>query len=314
MSRGIDSTVARQDGLRCRKADRRCLISSQSIMMRHPKISPDLPPLQPLPIAKMAELTLQKEAKQARYFTEPIGKVGLDMIFVEGGEFPMGSPEDEPELYDDEGPQHLVQVPAFFMGRYPITQAQWRVVVETIPQVNQELNPDPSEFKGENLPVEQVTWFDAVEFCDRLSAHTKRQYRLPSEAEWEYACRAGTTTPFYYGSTITPDLANYDSEVGQTTPVGQYAYPNAWGLSDMHGNVWEWCADHWDGNYEGAPTDGSAWLDEGAETDAERVIRGGSWDYNPGYCRSACRNSCIPRVTGNVLGFRVVCIAPRILL
>jgi formylglycine-generating enzyme required for sulfatase activity len=261
----------------------------------------------------MAELTLQKEAKQARYFTEPIGKVGLDMIFVEGGEFPMGSPEDEPERYDDEGPQHLVQVPAFFMGRYPITQAQWRVVAETIPQVNQELNPKPSEFTGENLPVEQVTWFDAVEFCDRLSAHTKRQYRLPSEAEWEYACRAGTTTAFYYGSTITPELANYGSEIRQTTPVGQYAYPNAWGLSDMHGNVWEWCADHWHEDYGEAPIDGRVWLDEGDENDAGRVRRGGSWNGDPQYCRSAYRAHIYPRETYDGVGFRVVCIAPRIL-
>jgi formylglycine-generating enzyme required for sulfatase activity len=277
------------------------------------KISPDHPPLQPLPIAKMAELTLQKEAKQARYFTESIGKVGLDMIFVEGGEFPMGSPEDDPGRHGDEGPQHLVQVPAFFMGRYPITQAQWRVVAETIPQVNQELNPDPSKFKGENLPVEQVTWFDAVEFCARISAHTKRQYSLPSEAEWEYACRAGTTSPFYYGSTITPELANYGSEVGQTTPVGQYTYPNAWGLSDMHGNVWEWCADHWHEDYEEAPTDGSAWLDEDAEPGTGRVGRGGSWDYLPQDCRSACRIIDLPRGTNLIIGFRVVCIAPRIL-
>jgi formylglycine-generating enzyme required for sulfatase activity len=261
----------------------------------------------------MAELTLQKEAKQAHYFTEALGKVGLDMIFVEGDKFQMGSREDEPERYGDEGPQHLVQVPAFFMGRYPITQAQWRVVAERIPQVNQELNPKPSEFKGDNLPVEQVNWFDAVEFCDRLSAHTKRQYRLPSEAEWEYACRAGTKTAFYYGSTITPELANYDSEVSQTTPVGQYVYPNAWGLSDMHGNVWEWCADHWHEDYEEAPTDGSAWLDEGAEPDARRLGRGGSWGDLPQNCRSAYRSDGIPRVAYSGIGFRVVCLAPRIL-
>lgn len=264
----------------------------------------------------MVELTLQKAAKQARYFTEPLGsqqlsQVGLDMILIEGGEFLMGSPKDEPWRYNDEGPQHLVQVPTFFMGRYPITQAQWRLVAETMPQVKQELNPDPSEFKGrrkgENLPVEQVSWNDAVEFCDRLSAQTKRQYRLPSEAEWEYACRAGTTTAFYYGSTITHELANYDREVGQTTPMGQYAYPNAWGLSDMHGNVWEWCADHWHSDYEGAPTDGSAWLDEGAESDAKRLRRGGSWSTFITHCRSASRHFNDPHGTDVSIGFRVVC-------
>lgn len=265
----------------------------------------------------MVELTLRKAAKQARYFTEQLGskqlsQVGLDMILIEGGEFLMGSPEDEPKRHNDEGPQHLVQVPTFFMGRYPITQAQWRLVAETMPQVKQELNPDPSEFKGENLPVEQVTWFDAVEFCARLSAQTKRQYRLPSEAEWEYACRAGTTTAFYYGSTITPELANYGREVGQTTPMGQYAYPNAWGLSGMHGNVWEWCADHWHSDYKGAPINGSAWLDEGDESDARRVRRGGSWSSIPQNCRSAYRNGNNPRGILNVIGFRVVCIASNI--
>jgi formylglycine-generating enzyme required for sulfatase activity len=263
----------------------------------------------------MVELTLQKAAKQARYFTEQLGskqlsQVGLDMILVEGGEFLMGSPEDEPKRHNDEGPQHLVQVPTFFMGRYPITQAQWRLVAETMPQVKQELQPDPSGFKGENFPVKQVTWFDAVEFCARLSAQTKQQYRLPSEAEWEYACRAGTTTAFYYGSTITTELANYDGKVGQTTPMGQYAYPNAFGLCDMQGNVWEWCADHWHDSYEGAPMDGSAWLNETAESHTSRVIRGGSWFSFPPYCRSASRIDSDPRGSNGDVGFRVVCIAP----
>lgn len=278
----------------------------------------------------MAELTLRTETRQAQYFTEDLGNgVGLDMILVKGGTFMMGSPEDEPEREGDEGPQHLVSVPTFFMGRYPVTQAQWRAVA-ALPQAQQELDPDPSRFKGDMRPVEQVSWYDAVEFCARLAAHTKRPYRLPSEAEWEYACRAGTTTPFYFGNTINTDLANYDGNYtyadGQegeyreeTTPVDHFKLANAWGLSDMHGNVYEWCQDQWHSSYEGAPEDGSAWVDQ-AETqsqedkkDVARVRRGGSWDDFPWGCRSAYRNIDNPRESNNYIGFRVVCSAPRAL-
>jgi len=160
-----------------------------------------------------------------------------------------------------------------------------------------------------------------VEFCDRLSAHTGRTYRLPSEAEWEYACRAHTTTPFSFGAKLTSDLANFaggeEAETGEeregTTPVDHYPYANSFGLSDMHGNVFEWCLDHWHGNYKGAPTDGSAWLDEDAEEDKSRVTRGGSWDYTPWYCRSTYRLDLNPRVSFNNVGFRVICVAPRAL-
>ncbi|MDX2096880.1 MAG: formylglycine-generating enzyme family protein, partial [Leptolyngbyaceae cyanobacterium bins.59] len=132
----------------------------------------------------------------------------LEMVEVIGGRFQMGSPENEPERYGDEGPQHEVTVNDFFIGKYPVTQAQWRTVA-SLPPVNQDLEPDPANFKGEKRPVERVSWHDAVEFCARLSKHTGREYSLPTEAEWEYACRSGTTTPFYFGETITTDLANY---------------------------------------------------------------------------------------------------------
>jgi formylglycine-generating enzyme required for sulfatase activity len=207
------------------------------------------------------------------------------------------------------------------MGKYPVTQAQWRFVAG-LPQQERELKPAPSRFKGDNRPVEQVSWYDAVEFCARLSAHTGREYRLPTEAEWEYACRAGTTSPFYFGKTITTEVANYngnstygDGPKGEyrkeTTPVDQFEYTNAFGLSDMHGNVYEWCQDHWHGNYEGAPTDGNAWLSE--DEGAPRIRRGGSWDYNPRVCRSAYRNNSYPRETDLNFGFRVVSVAPRAL-
>ncbi|MGB6298534.1 MAG: formylglycine-generating enzyme family protein, partial [Rivularia sp. (in: cyanobacteria)] len=161
------------------------------------------------------------------------------------------------------------------------------------------------------------------EFCARLSFHTGREYRLPSEAEWEYACRAGTTTPFHFGETITTDLANYNGssygngpkgkERGETTPVGSFGVANGFGLYDMHGNVWEWCLDDWHDNYEGAPTDGSAWLDDNDNLDrksAEALLRGGSWYIGPGYCRCASRNSgniALRDFDINGIGFRVVC-------
>jgi formylglycine-generating enzyme required for sulfatase activity len=271
----------------------------------------------------MAEFIIQRKKSQAQYFTEDLGSdIGLDMILIQGGTFLMGSPPDELERFDSESPQHSVTVPTFFMGRYPITQAQWRVVA-SLPQVNRKLNPDDSHFKGDNRPVDSMNWYDAVEFCDRLSQYTNRTYRLPTEAEWEYACRAGTTTPFHFGETITAELANYnatktygDGSKGEyrreTTPVDHFGIANAFGLCDMHGNVWEWCLDHWHSNYDGAPDNGSAWLtdDEGAR----RVRRGGSWYRSPRNCRSASRDYNNPVSNRYSIGFRVVCELPKILL
>ena len=221
---------------------------------------------------------------------------GLDFVAVAGGEFLMGSPESEPERHKDEGPQHLVKVPAFCMGKYPVTQAQWRTVATTLPQVQLELDPDPSYFKGDDRPVERVSWHEAVEFCERVSAYTKCNYRLPTEAEWEYACKAGSTTPFCFGEKLMPELANYDfgeDYEAQTTDVGSFP-PNAFGLHDMHGNVWEWCADDWHDNYQNnPPVDG-------------KVRRGGSWINNPRSCRSACRDSSNPDGRYINVGFRIV--------
>jgi formylglycine-generating enzyme required for sulfatase activity len=170
--------------------------------------------------------------------------------------------------------------------------------------------------------VERVSWHDAMEFCSRLSQRTGRHYTLPSEAQWEYACRAGTSTPFHFGETITTEIANYHGNFTyangpkgeyrqQTTPVGMFP-ANAWGLQDMHGNVREWCLDQWHKSYEGAPRDGSAWLEvqEGNDTDGDnrRLLRGGSWDLNPRYCRSAPRYLNLPDNAGINVGVRVVCL------
>ncbi|MEM6403720.1 MAG: formylglycine-generating enzyme family protein, partial [Cyanobacteria bacterium P01_D01_bin.116] len=276
---------------------------------------------------------INTEQHRAIYYVEYLGeKVGepaelkLEMVAIPRGTFKMGSPEDEPRRSRNESPQHTVTVQPFFMSKYLVTQAQWRKVAQ-LPKENRELKPEPSKFKGDDLPVEQVDWYEAVEFCDRLSKYTGRTYSLPTEAEWEYACRAGTTTPFHFGETITSDLANYNASETfaneakgehrkETTPVGQFP-PNAKGLHDMHGNVWEWCLDDHHDNYEGAPTDGSAWFDEENDNLSQKqgisVRRGGSWFNYSKYCRSASRKHSPPRDNYNYLiGFRVVCAVGRI--
>ncbi|NEO35505.1 MAG: formylglycine-generating enzyme family protein [Moorea sp. SIOASIH] len=246
-------------------------------------------------------LISERENKQASYFTQDLGNGvdPLDMVYIPAGRFSMGSSIRERWIDDRERPQHQVTIPPFFLGKYQVTQAQWKAVVQNLPKVKHDLDPDPSEFKGENRPVERVTWFDAVEFCDRLSKYTGKQYRLPSEAEWEYACRAGTTTPFHYGETITSELANYKAsdtyakeKKGEyrrkTTPVRSFP-PNSFGLYDMHGNVWEWCADPFHDNYKGAPTDASVWSKKHNPFNYY-IMRGGSWNTEAGDCRSAFRS------------------------
>ncbi|MGF1499014.1 MAG: formylglycine-generating enzyme family protein [Elainellaceae cyanobacterium] len=268
----------------------------------------------------MSNLIIRRENKQIQAFTEDLGNnVGMDMVLIPGGTFQMGSPDDEPERHEREGPQHSVTVPTFLMGQCPVTQEQWGAIA-SLPKINRELKPDPSRFKGGDRPVEQVNWYDAVEFCNRLSRKTNRTYRLPSEAEWEYACRAETITPFHFGETITTDIANYDGDYTygrgskgtyreETTLVKHFGVTNAFGLYDMHGNVWEWCLDHWHNNYKNAPTDGSAWLTD--EESTSRVIRGGSWGDVPRDCRSAYRDVYNPVNTYLIVGFRVVCAVPR---
>lgn len=256
--------------------------------------------------------------RTAQYFIEDLGDgILLEMVQIPAGSFKMGSPEGEG--FDSERPQHNVTVKQFFLGRYQVTQEQWARVA-TLPKEIDDIQPDPSRFKGKRLPIERVSWYDVKEFCARLSQKTKREYRLPSEAEWEYACRAGTTTPFHFGSTITTELANYNSNYvygddgkkgkyrAKTTEVGNFP-PNPFGLYDMHGNVWEWCEDNYHDGYDGAPEDGSAWLDE--NDSRSRMLRGGSWDGNPGYCRSANRFCNDAGGRFSLFGFRVVCSGAR---
>jgi len=217
--------------------------------------------------------------------------------WIPPGEFMMGSPPDEPERDDDEGPQHRVRfAQGFWLAETACTQALWQAV----------MGENPSEFKGEENPVENVSWNDAKRFIEMInSLHPGLELRLPSEAEWEYACRAGMTTRYWFGDEIDHSKANYNGKNEGTVPVKRYPR-NPWGLYQMHGNVWEWCEDSWHSSYEGAPEDGQPWLTGGEQEAA--VLRGGSWIYIGRFLRSAARNSA-PRVDAGIfvdyLGFRL---------
>ncbi len=228
------------------------------------------------------------------------------MVVVPAGRFLMGSPPDEPGRISWEGPQRWVDVPRFAIGKYEVTQGEWLAV----------MGSNPSRFRdcGMNCPVEKVSWNDAQEFVRRLSQRTGQYYRLPSEAEWEYAARAGSTTAYPWGERASRGHANYGADdccAGraegqdrweQTAPVGQFP-SNAFGLHDMHGNVWEWVQDVWYDSYAGAPSDGSARIGGG---DASlRVLRGGSWDYTPQFLRSAYRIRYPPVIRYGNAGFRI---------
>jgi len=269
-----------------------------------------------------------------KLWAESLGEgVLLELVEIPAGDFPMGAPESEEGWHPSQAPLHRVEVSHFWMGRYPVTQAQWQAIAG-LPVVNRPLNPLPSCFEGKNRPVEQVSWWDAMEFCDRLNRFVEARrsamigsiYRLPTEAEWEYACRGGSQTPFHFGETITTDLANYSgvdweyngricskgsygkgstgSDRRETTEVGSFQVANPYGLYDMHGLVREWCLDCWHDSYTGAPTNGAAWEKESGQ---ERVLRGGSWNGGPRVCRSAFRGKFAPEDSLYDVGFRVVC-------
>jgi len=277
----------------------------------------------------------ERRKERARFYLEPIvGGVTLEMVEIPAGVFKMGIANEEQDQVESnysrglskeaklelhnrlqtEAPQRMVKVTGFYLGKYEVTQSQWRAVA-ALPKVNRELMSDPSQFKGGNRPVEQVSWEDAMEFCERLSRATGRRYRLPTEAEWEYACRAGTNWPFSFGEAVSSDWINYngklpygqapkDSYRQQTVPAGSLGMANAFGLYDTHGNVWEWCLDSWHENYLNAPGDGKAWDKDGGA--GLRVLRGGAWDSSAGECRSTERSQSAYISRANNIGFRVV--------
>jgi uncharacterized protein (TIGR02996 family) len=226
---------------------------------------------------------------------------GVEMMFnfIPPGSFLMGSPHDEEARREDETQHRVTLTQGFYLGIHPVTQAQWQAV----------MGSNPSQCKGDNLPVENVSWEECQAFCQKLGERDEQRYRLPTEAEWEYACRAGTTTPFHFGQTISTDQANYDGKFtyGQgkkgeyrekTTPVGSFP-ANAWGLFDIHGNVWEWLQD----GYRDYP---EKHLIDPIEDEITRVLRGGSWLARPIRCRAACRNWGSPDFRTPGSGCRVV--------
>ena len=259
--------------------------------------------------------------------------INLEIVEIPGGEFWMGSPKEEEGAYPDELLRRKVKISPFLMGKYLVTQAQWRAVA-SLPKIKRDLNPDPSTYKGDSRrPVESISWYEAVEFCERLSRWSQEkgkgyQYRLPSEAEWEYACRAVISyqssviseesiqnpiyPPYHFGCNIDPALANYGQTArARTTAVGRFQIVNAFGLYDMHGNVFEWCLDDWHDKYEGAPTDGQAWLSN--NNSQNKLLRGGSWNFDPVHCRCAFRNRNYPDYKNNLIGLRVVASSRKVI-
>ena len=282
-----------------------------------------------------------RQQKQAEFFTEDLGNgITLEMMAIPGGTFLMGTSDAEidrlckeyaVDYFKRESPQHEVKIPTFFMAKYPVTQAQYQAIMDS----------NPSSFKNNpQNPVEQVSWDDTQSFCRKLKELTKKDYRLPTEAEWEYACRGlisptplkkelipptpldkrgySDYPPFYFGETITTDYVNYDGNYPygkapkgeyrqQTTPVGQFP-PNAFGICDLHGNVWEWCADGWHDSYADKPDDlnnngSTIWLSSDIST---HILRGGSWVVNSWDCRSAYRYRFNADFRYYVYGFRLV--------
>lgn len=239
---------------------------------------------------------------------EPLTRMG--MVWVPAGSFRMGSPLSEKEREEDEGPLHIVTLDGFWMGQFPVTQGQWQKVMGT----------NPSRFKiGDHYPVEYVSWRDAQVFIKKINEHHEGgcRFALPTEAQWEYACRAGTNTPFYFGDNLNTDQANFnghlpygDGPIGlyreKTTPVGTFP-PNSFGLFDMHGNVWEWCSDRYGGEYSSTKISNP----KGPSSGVSRVLRGGCWNDGAWICRSAYRNLSSPSSRHSYTGFRLTMLPLR---
>ena len=268
-----------------------------SIMEEHPAQTPEVTPTSTLTSTPTPTPSLTQSVTLGENEKTITNSIGMEFVLIPAGEFDMGSPSNEVGRYNNEGPVHSVTISnAYYMGKYEVTIKQWRDVMRT----------NPSNWEGDNLPVESVSWNDAQEFIKKLNQKEGAdKYRFPSEAEWEYAVRAGTTTRYYFGDDAGK-LGNYawydDNSGSRPHPVGEKR-PNSWGLYDMHGNVWEWVQDSWHGDYNGAPTDGSAWESGGGSL---RVLRGGSWSSFTRYCQSAGRCSFDPSSRDFNVGFRLL--------
>ena len=279
------------------------LLASLSLTMTWcgPVVAQEMPPPAVAPFdAAQAKQYQERWARHLARQVAQVNSIGMKMVLVPPGQFTMGSPLGEQGRADHERPCRVTLSKAFYLSATEVTQKQWMTFTDK----------NPSFATGDCLPVDTVTWEQAAEFCRKLGAKEGARYRLPTEAEWEYACRAGTTTPFSTGATISTDQANYDGNytygAGRkgvfretSTDAGSFA-PNAWGLHDMHGNLWEWCAD-WYGDYPQGETRDPV----GPAQGDTRVVRGGCWINFPAVCRSANRGS-IPPVSWNFhMGFRV---------
>ena len=252
---------------------------------------------------------------ERKYYEEDLGGgQSIHMVEIPAGTFTMGAPDGPEQVYPNEAPPRQVQIREFYLSQYEVSQRKWRVVATELPKVLRDLPPAPSAVEGDDLPVTNISWAEAEEFCARLTRKTGRHYRLPSEAEWEYAARAGTTTAFAFGETVTTEFVNYDGtgpygggppgvSRGRPVPVGSLKEANAFGLYDIHGNVWEWCADAYHADYRGAPTDGSAWNTGGDAV--RRVLRGGSYNNLAVDCRSANRYGYPMEGKSAEIGFRL---------
>jgi formylglycine-generating enzyme required for sulfatase activity len=255
---------------------------------------------------------VHREFQYFNYLSELIEDQEIRMMIIPGGEYGMGT--SEKGCHRSEQPHHLVNVPAFLMSHFPITKAQWKVV-SSFPEINRTLKKISSRGPIKS-PVVNVSWYDAVEFCDRLSLKTGCIYRLPTEAEWEYACKGGSNTQFHFGETISSQYVNYNasSSYRSESPsiyrkrlslINEFKLPNKFGLFDMHGNVWEWCLDHWHDDYQSAPSDASSWVNP--DSTLRRVLRGGSWKCEAYLCRSTSRfaNNESDNLSDDI-GFRIV--------
>ena len=230
-----------------------------------------------------------RKTGDVRTITLP-GGAKMEMIYVAPGSFMMGSPESEEGHDDDEKQHHVTLTKGFWLGKYEVTQAQWKSV----------MGNNPSHFKGDDLPVENVSWYDCQEFIRKVNAQLNCGARLPTEAEWEYACRAGTSGPYAGGGLDSMGFYR-DNSGWKTHPVGR-KIPNPWGFYDMHGNVWEWCND-WSSDYPS----GSVIDPAGPASGVKRVLRSGSWNYFAGSCRSADRDLWKPGTRNSNRGFRLCC-------
>ncbi len=255
-------------------------------------------------IASSANAEIGNTVSHSKEISVDLGKgIKMQMILIPAGEFIMGSPSSEKERDNNEA-QHKVRITKpFYLAKYEVTQEQWEAV----------MGNNPSHFKGARNPVERVSWNDCQNFIEKLNRIVPGDgFRLPTEAEWEYAARAGTTTPFHYGNSLSSNQANFRGNYpyggaskgpdrGKTLPVGTFS-PNSFGLYDIHGNVYEWCSDWYDKNYyNNSPVNDPKGPGSGSEG---RVLRGGSWVGYAGFCRSAVRNWTYPDYGDDFFGFR----------